>query len=197
MSLNKQKTDDPHFPLGFVKLDRRYLTWRWLPDENVCQVYLYLLLRANFQDQALYEYIIHKGELLTSYAVIAEALRKSQQQIKRVIAKLKKTGEVDTKRLGNVLLIRLIKYNDFNVIDGDELSQCDLGSTDLRLTGELPAAINKKGKNAQNVYNEKETPSGLAMNWSLPRQCSISNGPVPIGQLLGLSNNSPSIEQVE
>lgn len=35
MSQNKQKTDDPQFPLGFVKLDRRYLNWRWLPDENV------------------------------------------------------------------------------------------------------------------------------------------------------------------
>lgn len=76
MSQNKQKTDDPHFPLGFVKLDRRYLNWRWLPDENVCQVYLYLLLRANFQDKELYEYVIHKGELLTSYAVISEALKK-------------------------------------------------------------------------------------------------------------------------
>ena len=35
------------------------------------------------------------------------------------------------------------------------------------------------------------------MNWSVPRQGSISKGPVPIGQLLGLSDNSPSIEQVE
>ncbi|MBQ8676983.1 MAG: hypothetical protein IJ529_00765 [Alphaproteobacteria bacterium] len=64
-----------NFPLGFVKLDRRYLNWRWLPDENVCQVYLYLLLRATFQDKELYEYVIHKGELLTSYAVISEALK--------------------------------------------------------------------------------------------------------------------------
>ena len=197
MSQNKQKTDDPHFPLGFVKLDRRYLNWRWLPDENVCQVYLYLLLRANFQDKELYQYIIHKGELLTSYAVISEALKKSPQQIKRVIAKLKKTGEVDAKRLANGLLIKMLKYNDFNVLGGDELSQCDSGANYLRTTSELPAAINKKGKNAQNVYNEKETPSGLAKNWSVPRQGSGSKGPVPIGQLLGLSDNSPSIEQVE
>lgn len=197
MSQNKQKTDDPQFPLGFVKLDRRYLNWRWLPDENVCQVYLYLLLRANFQDQALYQYIIHKGELLTSYAVISEALKKSPQQIKRVIAKLKKTGEIDTKRLASGLLLKMLKYNNFNVLGGDELSPCDSGAADLRLTGELPAAINKKGKNAQNVYNEKETPSGLAKNWSVPRQGSGSKGLVPIGQLFGPSDNSPSIEQVE
>ena len=131
MSLNNQKTNDPHFPCDFVKLDRRYLMWRRLPDENVCHVYLYLLLHTNFQDKALYEYVIHKGELLTNYAVISEALRKSPQQIKWIIAKLKKTGEVDTKRLGNGLLIRLLKYNDFNVIDSYELSQYDLGTTDL------------------------------------------------------------------
>lgn len=43
------------------------------------------------------------------------------------------------------------------------------------------STINKKGKNAQNVYNEKETPSGLAMNWSVPRQAAGSKGLVPIG----------------
>lgn len=35
------------------------------------------------------------------------------------------------------------------------------------------------------------------MNWSVPRQGSVSKVLVPIGQLLGPSDNSPSIEQVE
>ena len=51
-----------------------------------------------------------KGELVTSYQHLADALNKSRDEIKRLLKKLKDIHEVETVRVGNALLIKLPNY---------------------------------------------------------------------------------------
>ncbi len=53
---------------------------------------------------------VRKGELVTSYQHLGEALHKSRDEVKRLLKKLKDIHEVETMRVGNALLLKMPNY---------------------------------------------------------------------------------------
>lgn len=52
---------------GFIKFYRDFQDWHWYSDANVLQLYIHLMLTANFKDKPFKDIIVHRGEVVISH----------------------------------------------------------------------------------------------------------------------------------
>ena len=95
---------------GYIMLDREFTNWPLFYDDAAWKLFTYLLMRANYTTRQWGTREVRKGELITSYQHLADALHKSRDEIKRLLKKLKDIHEVETIRVGNALLLRMLNY---------------------------------------------------------------------------------------
>lgn len=96
---------------GWIKIDRSILTWRWYTTGNTLNVFLHLLLNANFEDRDYQKMVIHRGEVLTSQSKLAEELNLTRQQVRTAIDHLKSTGEITIKQYPKYSVISIPNYD--------------------------------------------------------------------------------------
>ena len=141
---------------GFIKFYRDFQDWHWYSDANVLQLYLHLMLTANFKDKPFKDIIVHRGEVVISHMRLAETLDKSKDQIRRLLNKLKRTNDITTTRIGCATLVRLINYNKyqgFEDITPDPTATCS--PDDSHLITDYPPTTEER-KQGNNVNNEKK-----------------------------------------
>ena len=97
--------------VGWIKLSRSLLDWRWFHDGNTLKVWLFLLLRANIEPSVFKNVPLARGQLATSYKSIAAQTGMTYDQARTAIAHLKDTGEITVLRRSNFLVISIGKYD--------------------------------------------------------------------------------------
>lgn len=100
-------------PSTFIKLDRQFLTWRWFKDANTARTFLYLLLRANYAASDYEKQHIRRGQLVTSYRAISDALGITERQAERAILHLRETGEIESITIRRGQLITIVNYGKY------------------------------------------------------------------------------------
>ena len=98
---------------GFVKLHRQLLDWEWYDDKNCRLVFIHCLLKANFKDKRWKGQEIKRGSFVTSLGKLSGEIGISKQQLRTVLAKLSKTGEITHSSSNSNTLITLCKYNEY------------------------------------------------------------------------------------
>ena len=97
----------------FIKIDRNIRNWRWYQDSNTMRVFLDLLINANISDCDCRGVTIHRGEIATSYASIAERLGLTVKQARVALDHLKRTGEVAVKIYPKFQVISILCYDKY------------------------------------------------------------------------------------
>ena len=105
---------------GYVKLYRSTLDWEWFKEPATTHVWLYILMRANWEPSKYKGIRIKRGEMLESLAVMADKTGLSIQQIRTAIKRLKSTGEITTKSTRHGTLITVVKYSTYQQLGGGE-----------------------------------------------------------------------------
>lgn len=105
-------------PSTFIKLDRNILQWEWYGDLVTKAVFLHLLLTANITDKEWQGMTIRRGQVATSYPVLAERLRISIRQARTALSHLKSTGEVTTTMNRRGLVITVVSYDRYQSVTG-------------------------------------------------------------------------------
>lgn len=98
---------------GFIKLHRQLLEWEWYEDKNCRLVFIHCLLKANFKDKRWRGKEVKRGSFITSLGNLSDEVGISKQQLRTVLEKLGKTGEITAKGQGNNTLVIINKYNDY------------------------------------------------------------------------------------
>lgn len=119
---------------GFIILHRKMLEWEWIQDPIVPRVWLYCLLRANWQESKWKGVLIPRGSFVSSYSVIAEDLRIGRQSVRTACHKLKSTSNLTIKSTSKYTMYHIVKYDEYQ-------------NKDLRLTI----------KSTSNLTNEQPT----------------------------------------
>lgn len=140
---------------GFIKLHRSILDWEWWHDENTRNVFLWLLLNANWDDSRFQGHVIPKGSLVTSYPKIAQSLNISERNARTAINHLKSTGEVTvkvTRRFSIVTIENWAKYQcneslSDNLNDSLNVSQVTAKRQPSDSIKEIKNIRNKENKN--------------------------------------------------
>ena len=98
---------------GFIVLYRQFLDWEWFNDINTCHLFLYFLLRANYQDTEWRGITIKKGQFITSYTKLSEETGLTYKQVRLSLDKLKRTGEVAHEGHSSYSVITIKNWSKF------------------------------------------------------------------------------------
>lgn len=148
-----------YIKVGFVKVFRTFLDWQWFQKPEMVQLWLYLLLKANHQENEWQGMVIGKGQLFVGRNKIQAETGLSEQVIKTCLKRLKSTGEITTKSTSRGTLITIAKWEDFqidNVKDNQQINRpYNQQSTNDQPTANQQVTTNKNEKNEKNEKNIK------------------------------------------
>lgn len=98
---------------SYIKLSRKIINWPWFKDPKVLQMFLYLLLIANFAESEENGFKIHRGQIYKSISLIADKMDITRRQAEYAIKKLVSTGEIKYQPMGQRSLITIVKYDRY------------------------------------------------------------------------------------
>lgn len=79
---------------GYVRMYRSFLNWEWYTDQNTKDVFLHLILTANWEPKKWRGKVIERGQRVASYSSISSELKISVKSVRTALNHLKETGEV-------------------------------------------------------------------------------------------------------
>lgn len=97
----------------FIKLDRNMMRWRWYQDLPTKSLFIHLLFKANIKPVKWRGITIERGQLVTSYAKLADEVGLSIQQIRTALANLLSTQEITKESTQRYTLITLNNYDTY------------------------------------------------------------------------------------
>ena len=139
---------------GYIKIHRQLLQWEWFDHPEMVQLWIYLLLKANFQPSAFHGTLIPRGSLITSLATIQNDTGISPQKLRTCLSRLKSTNEITSKSTNKYTIITICKYEDYNLIDN---------ITNKQINKQPNKQLTNKKESTKDIFKEskereKETP---------------------------------------
>lgn len=123
---------------GWISLHRKFLSWEWFDKSEMVQLFIWLLLNANYTDKKWQGKVVKRGQILTTTPKIMEALRFSEQQARTCISRLKSTGEITCNATNKYTIITICNYdryqNDNLESNGQNNGQTNTPATDKQRT---------------------------------------------------------------
>lgn len=109
--------------MGFIKIDRKILNWRWYTDVPVKVLWIHILLKANWNESAFMDKEIPKGTFPTSISHLMIETGLSEKQVRGALKKLEKTHEISTQKTNKYTLITVNKWDEYQGNVDDEGTQ--------------------------------------------------------------------------
>ncbi len=103
---------------SWLKLHRAILDWEWWDDHNTTRLFLYLLIKANYEDKKWKGIKVPRGSLITGREKLASETGLTEQQIRTSFSKLKSTSEITTKSTNRFTVVSIVKYEDYQHNEG-------------------------------------------------------------------------------
>lgn len=142
---------------GFIKLHRKLVAWGWYQDYVVKDVFLHLLLTANFKDTSWRDITLKEGQLVTGTKKLAEDLGFSRQQVRTALDKLKSTNEITIKSTNKYSIITVVNWGDYQSSEESLTSTSTKSATNEQPTSNQQITNNQpQRKNNKNKRNKKE-----------------------------------------
>lgn len=142
--------------LGFIKLNRAILEWKWYQDHNTSRLMIHLLSKANYTVKQWQGYTINPGELITSIDKLSKETGLSQTAIRTCLKKLKKTHYINTQSTNKFTIIKINKsdiYDAPNFIANEQISS---PITNGSQTKNNPLTTTKKVKKEEDIKERLE-----------------------------------------
>lgn len=149
---------------GYIKLNRKLLTWQWKDDPNMVALWIEILLQANYEESNYHGESIKKGEFLTSVEKLSKGSGLSTRQVRTCLERLKKTQELTIETTNKGTKICVVKWAQYQ----GECPKTDKRS-DKRATSKRQASDNSIRKKERNnieryIYKELATLWGMGLD---------------------------------
>lgn len=102
---------------GYIKIHRKLLSWGWYSVPCVKDVFLHLLITANYAQSEYRGVTIERGQAVFGLVSLSETLGYSVQQIRTAIRKLKQTGEIKVWSNNHFSIATITNYHEYQEID--------------------------------------------------------------------------------
>ena len=124
---------------GFIKLYRKMLEWGWYDDGPTKDVFIHLLLIANYEDKFYRGVPLERGQVVTTVKEMEVKLGLTTRQIRTALSKLISTNEVTKKATSKFTVYTINNYADYQACD----KQNDKRATNERQTSDKPSNTKK------------------------------------------------------
>lgn len=98
---------------GFIVISRNILDWEWFQDANTLQVFLYLILKANWKDKVWQRRKIKRGQLVTSLAKLSLETGLSVRSVRTALEHLQATNQVTSETTPKYRIITIKNYSKY------------------------------------------------------------------------------------
>lgn len=151
---------------GFIKLHRKLVAWGWYQDYVVKDVFLHLLLTANFKKTQWQGRELDEGQVVIGLKKLSEELGFGVQRIRTALNKLKSTNEITLEPTSKFTIVTIVNWREYqsfeepantpiNTIINNQLTN-NQQTTNNQLTNNQQQRKNgKNGKNDKNIKNGK------------------------------------------
>jgi len=129
---------------GYIKLHRKLLKWCWWHDRNTRDLFIYLLLAANWEDKPYENITVKRGQLLTSVTSLSKNVGISAQSVRTSLTRLKSTGEITCKSTNRWTLITVEKYEKYQVNTNKSTNKSTNKLTNAQQTGNKRVTTTKE-----------------------------------------------------
>lgn len=143
--------------IGFLKVDRKIMSWRWYKNGNTFRLFMHLLLSANFEEAQFEEHTIKRGQVVTGRKKLSDDTGMTEREIRTALKHLKTTNDITIKTTSKYSIITIVNYEAFQGATNTLTS--DRPASDQQTTSYRPQyKKNKKNKkyNKQRVYEVNE-----------------------------------------
>ena len=137
---------------SWIKLFRKFKEWGWYKNSNVKDLFLEILLTANFDDKPWQKIIVSRGQLVTSIGHLSEETGLSVRQVRTALNNLKLTNELTIKTTPQYTLITVNKYNDYQQMTSEVTNERQTNDNQVTTTKELK----KERIKDNNIISEKK-----------------------------------------
>jgi hypothetical protein len=180
---------------GWIKVFREFADWEWFAVPEMVQVFIYLLINANFEDKKWQGKVVEKGQLITSVDAIKCTTHLSTKQIRTCLSRLEQTGEICRKTTNKYTLITICNYERYQSSD-----ECEGQTKGKQKANEGQSKGNQRAttKEYKNIINNNislvstkeivETPSPRTENPSLEVQAMWNNTCVSLPRLVKMTD---------
>lgn len=117
---------------GWIKISRDIINWEWFDTPGMVQLFIYLLVKANYTDKEWHDMVIKRGQMVTSVAKISADTGLSTQVVRTCINRLKSTNTITTETTNKYTIVTINRYDDYQSYD-----TCDFGEDNKQLTSEI------------------------------------------------------------
>jgi biotin operon repressor len=141
---------------GYVRLYRSLLNWEWYTDSNTKDVFIHLILTANYEPKKWKGITVERGQRIYSAQKLADELHVSRQTIRTAISHLLSTGEITNCSTSKYSIITIKNYDSYQQLTNQspEIQQ----SSNQPTTNEQPQCNkdkeSNKAINKKNIYSE-------------------------------------------
>lgn len=151
---------------GFIKLFRKFKAWGWYQDYVVKDVFIHLLLSANFKAVPWNGRILEEGQVVTGTVQLAKELGFSRQQVRTALNKLKSTNEITTESTNRYTVVTIVNWRDYQSDTEALTNEITKIATNKQPTDNQQATNKqpryKNVKNNKNVKNVKKREGALS-----------------------------------
>lgn len=131
---------------SFIVIDRKMLKWEWYQDSNTKDLFLHLLLTANWESKKWQGIDIERGSLITSIKHLSEQTGLTIRQVRTSLDKLVLTNEIAKSSTSKYTVITINNYNKYQ----DYNKQNDKQMANQRQTNDNQTTTTKQYNNITN-----------------------------------------------
>jgi hypothetical protein len=133
---------------GWIKLHRNLKDWGWRSDANTFNVFINLLLEANFTPNTWKGIKVQPGQLIFGRKEFSKKIGVSEQSIRTALKHLKSTNEITIKSTNKYSLISINNWETYQSINQ---------LTNQQLTSNQPATNHTiRNKEYKNIKRESK-----------------------------------------
>ena len=158
---------------GFIKLHRSILKWEWYQDSNTKDVFLHLLLNANWEDSRYKGLEVPKGSLVVGRKKLAREL--GLQEIRTALVHLKSTNEITIKSTNKFTIVSIVNWEKYQGYESETTNKSTNNSTNNQPTINHIKEI-KNNKNIKNYFiSDKQNARNKDFLEELDRELKYGN----------------------
>lgn len=108
---------------GHIKLHRRFLDWEWYKNAKTKELFIHMLLKANWKDGKFMGTTVPRGSFVSSIKSLSDETGLTESEVRTGIRNLKKTGEVTSEATNKYSVFTIKNYDSYQSDDRQDDKQ--------------------------------------------------------------------------
>lgn len=146
---------------GWVKISRDIINWEWFDVPGMVQLFIYILVKANYTDKEWHDMTIRRGQMVTSVAKICADTGLSTQVVRTCLNRLKSTNTITITATNKYTIVTINRYDDYQAYDAcdydDNNEQNNKQITSEQQTNNNQITTTKEKEERKNNNNNTHT----------------------------------------